>query len=223
MRVGIIGKKVGMTQIFEADGTCVPVTVVDTADCAVTQLKTKEKDGYAALQVAFGKKKPQTMNKPLKGHFKKASVPPKAAIKEIRLESPDLPENVKPGKTLAVNMFAKGDAVDVTGISKGKGFQGVMKRYGFAGGKATHGVHEAFRHGGSVGMCQDPGRIFKNTKMPGQMGNAQRTAQNITVVDVRPKEKLLLLKGAIPGGKNSIVLIQSAKKKPAPKDRAWVR
>jgi large subunit ribosomal protein L3 len=221
MRLGILGRKVGMTQIFDETGGTVPVTVIDTTDCYVTQLKTKQTDGYTAIQVAFGERKPQNVTKARTGHFKKASVPARAIIKEIRVEDGNDISQLKPGQKLTPTMFVKGDRVDVIGLSKGRGFQGVMKRHGFHGADATHGVHEYFRHGGSAGTNTFPGRILKNKGMPGHMGDAKTTCINLEVVSVDEKENLLLLRGAIPGARSGVVLIRSTKKAKAPTDRKW--
>jgi large subunit ribosomal protein L3 len=220
MRLGILGRKVGMTQIFDETGGTVPVTVVDTTDCYITQVKTKETDGYAAVQVAFGDRKPQNVNKAKTGHFKKATVPARAMMKEIRVTPADDLSQLKAGQKLSGLMFAKGDRVDVIGVTKGKGFQGVMKRHGYHGADATHGVHEYFRHAGSAGTNTFPGRILKNKGMPGHMGDVQRTIKNIEVVQIHEKENLLLLRGALPGAKSGVLLIRLTKKaKSIPTDR----
>lgn len=220
MRLGIIGRKVGMTQIFDQTGATVPVTVVDTSDCYVTQVKTKQHDGYNAIQAGFGYRKPQNVTKARIGHFKKASVPARAVLKELRMEDDADLSQVKAGQKLSPAMFAKGDRVDIIGLTKGKGFQGVIKRHGFHGADATHGVHEYFRHGGSVGTNTFPGRIMKNKGMPGQTGNTQRTIPNLEVVEVKEAENLILLRGAVPGAKEGMFLIRTSKKvKKAPEGR----
>jgi large subunit ribosomal protein L3 len=221
MKMGILGRKVGMTQIFDGNGLVVPITVVDTSDCFITQVKTKETDGYTALQLAIGSKKPQNVIKSTAGHFKKASVPAKSHVKEIRLTENDSIAHLKPGQSLSVAMFTKGDRVDVVGKTKGKGFQGVIKSHGFKGKDASHGTHEYFRHGGSIGTNTFPGRTLKNKGMPRQHGNWPRTIQNIEVVEVREKENLLFLKGAVPGFKDRILMIRSAGKSPSPGERSW--
>lgn len=224
MKTGILGRKVGMTQVFDESGATVPVTVVDTSDCMITQIKGKQKEGYAALQLGIGTRKPQNVKKSQQGHFKKAGIPARARTKELRVGSEEEINHLKPGSPLSVEMFSKGDRVDVTGTSKGKGFAGVMKRHGYKGTKASHGVHEVFRHGGSIGATTSPGRVLKGVGMPGQLGNTQSTVQNIEVVEVRPKDKLLVLKGALPGSKSGIVLVRNAKKHPEPSEkRAWVK
>jgi len=221
MRLGIFGRKVGMTQMFDENGTTVPITVVDTSDCFVTQVKTKQHDGYNALQVGYGFRKPQNASKAQAGHFKKAGVPTRLRVEEIRLNDGDDLSQFKAGVALSPAMFAKGDKVDVIGTTIGKGFQGVMKRLGFAGKDATHGTSKYFRHGGSNGTNTCPGRVLKNKGMPGQLGNWQRTIQGIKVFDVRPTENLILLRGAVPGSREGYVLIRSTKRKKTPTDRSW--
>ncbi|MEZ4751707.1 MAG: 50S ribosomal protein L3 [Bdellovibrionota bacterium] len=222
MKVGILGRKVGMTRVYDDNGALVPVTVVDTSDCVITQVKLNEKDGYAAIQVGLGAKKPQNVNKAQQGHFKKAGTPAKAAMQEIRVASDEAIAHLKPGQALKLDMFQKGDKVDVVGTSKGHGFTGVMKRHNFSGAKSSHGVHEFFRHGGSMGANTWPGRIVKKKKMPGHWGDERKTVQNLEIVEVKADENLLLLKGAVPGSRKGLVFVQSAKKRPAPTDRQWV-
>ncbi len=224
MRLGIYGKKIGMTQVFDENGMTVPVTVLSTADCFITQVKTKESDSYAAIQVAFGDRKPQNVGKPLQGHYKKASVAAKAQLKEIRFcKNKDDISQFKPGQRLTSGMFARGDKVDVTGIVKGRGFTGVMKRLNYHGKHATHGTSKYFRHGGSNGSNTFPGRVLKNKGMPGQYGNAPVTTSNLLVVDVKPEEELILLRGAVPGSRSGHVFIASTKKQlTAPTGRTWV-
>jgi len=219
MRLGIIGKKVGQTQIFDENGINIPVTVIDTTDCVVTQVKTKDVDGYTAVQVGYGTRKPQNVNKPISGHLKKAGVGPKARVKEIRFNDSDDMSGFTPGAKLNVAMFQVGDLVDVTATTIGRGFQGVMKRHGFHGADATHGVHTYFRHGGSAGTNTFPGRILKNKGMPGQMGNVPRTIQKLKVVAIHPEQNLILVRGAVPGPKTGAVLVRSTIKKPDPTGR----
>jgi large subunit ribosomal protein L3 len=207
--LGIIGKKLGMTQIFLEDGSVVPVTIVEAGPCPVTQKKTKEKDGYDAVQMAFLPKKPQRVNKPLSGHFKKAGIGPTYYLREFRVEPL---EGYEAGEVVTLGLFKPGDIVDITGISKGKGFAGVMKRHGFHGSPGSHGTHEYFRHGGSVGANSFPARVFKGMKMPGQYGNRKVTLQNIRVVDVKEDQNLIFLEGGIPGSPNGLVLIRAATK-----------
>jgi large subunit ribosomal protein L3 len=208
--LGIIGRKLGMTQIFLENGSVIPVTVVEAGHCAVVQKKTKEKDGYNAFQIGFLPKNSQRVNKPLSGHFKKAGVGPFYHLKEFRVEKA---EGYELGQEVSLNLFKPGDVVDVTGLSKGKGFTGVMKRHGFHGSPGSHGTHEYFRHGGSVGSAAFPHHTFKGLKMPGQHGNRKVTLQNIKVVDVKEDQNLILLKGGIPGGPHGLILIRSATKR----------
>ena len=208
--LGIIGRKLGMTQLFLEDGSVVPATVVEAGPCMVIQKKTKEKDGYNALQLGFLPKNSQRVNKPLSGHFKKAGVGPFTYVREFRVESL---EGFESGGEVALSLFKPGDIVDVTGLSKGKGFTGVMKRHGFHGSPGSHGTHEYFRHGGSVGSAAYPHHTFKGLKMPGQHGNRKVTVQNIKVLDVKEDQNLILLKGGIPGSRHGLILIRSATKK----------
>jgi large subunit ribosomal protein L3 len=223
MRLGIVGKKIGMTQIFDTNGMVVPITVIDTSDCFITQVKTKEKDGYSAIQVGLGFRKPQNANKATQGHFKKASVPVKLITKEIRVDSDEQINHLTPGKQLTPTMFIKGDKVDVTGISRGKGFQGVIKRWGFHGTDASHGGHKYYRHGGSNGSNTFPGKVLKNKGMPGQTGNVRITTSNLEVADINVEGNLIYLKGCVPGSENSFIEIRTSKRsKNKPKDRSWV-
>ncbi len=201
---GILGKKLGMTQIFAVDGRRIPVTVVEAGPCVVLQKKTADTDGYVALQVGFGEKKAQRVNKPEMGHFKKAGKGAFAYVRELKAANVD---DYQLGDEIACSLFAAGDIVDVTGTSKGKGFQGVIKRWHFAGGRATHGsmFHRA---PGSIGCSAWPSRVFKGKKMAGQMGNARVTTQNLEIVEVRPEQNLLLIRGAVPGPKNGLVEIR---------------
>jgi large subunit ribosomal protein L3 len=207
--LGIIGRKLGMTQIFLEDGSVVPVTVVEAGPCPVIQKKSKERDGYNALQLGFLPKNSQRVNKPLSGHFKKAGVGPAYHLKEFRVEA----EGVEAGQLVTLNLFKPGDVVDVTALSKGKGFAGVIKRHGFHGSPGSHGTHEYFRHGGSVGSATFPHHTFKGLKMPGHLGNQKVTIQNIKVVDVKEDQNLILLKGGIPGSLDGWILIRSATKR----------
>lgn len=207
MKKGIIGKKLGMTQIFMEDGTCVPVTVIQAGPCVVTQKKTTSSDGYTALQIGFESVSASTANKPQLGHCTKSGQGVFRHLRELKLESSEL--NI--GDTLKVDQFAEGDLVDVTGTSIGKGFQGVMKRYNFSGGRASHGSR-FHRAPGSIGASATPSRVFKNKKMPGQMGNARVTVQRLLVMRVDVAENLLLIKGAVPGHRNNVVLIKNSVK-----------
>jgi len=213
---GILGKKLGMTSIFDEWGQMIPVTVIEAGPIVVMQVKTPEKDGYAALQVGFGEKKLQRAKKPEVGHARKAEAGPKQVIKEVRI-SPEDVENYSAGQTLGLAdmPFGKGDQVDIIGKSIGKGFAGVMKRHNFSGARASHGTHEYKRHAGSIGQSAAPSRVFKGKKMAGQLGNQRVTVQNLKIVDVRPEENLILIRGAVPGHSNGILKIRSAKKKKA--------
>ncbi len=219
---GILGKKLGMTSIFDSEGNMIPVTVIEAGPCVVMQVKTVDKDGYSAVQLGFEDKRSQNFKKPEAGHARKANTVPKRSVGEIRLKEADAGE-YSPGQSVRVeDIFEAGDYVDVSGTSIGKGYAGVMKLYGFAGGTSSHGTHEYFRHGGSIGMSATPGRVFKGKKMPRQLGNARSTILNLTVVEVRPDDNLLLVKGAVPGHKNGYVLIRHAVKKPGPRRPAAV-
>ncbi|MEG2163266.1 MAG: 50S ribosomal protein L3 [Bacteroidales bacterium] len=202
---GLLGKKIGMTSVFSADGVNMPCTVIEAGPCVVTQLKTVEKDGYHAVQVGFEDKKEKHTTKPEMGHFKTSGVTPKRHLAEFK----GFESEYKPGDVIAVDLFVEDDYVDVIGTSKGKGFQGVVKRHGFGGvGQATHGQHNRLRAPGSVGACSYPARVFKGTRMAGQTGNQKVSVQNLQVIKVIPEHNLLLLKGSIPGSKGSIVIIE---------------
>ncbi|HEX7415750.1 MAG TPA: 50S ribosomal protein L3 [Smithellaceae bacterium] len=210
MNKGIIGKKLGMTQVFADDGAAVGVTAIEVDPSVIVQVKTKDKDGYDALQLGYGRIKQKNVTKPLQGHLNKANKGFFRVLKEFSAE----PGKHEVGQEIAADIFQAGDFVDVVGTSKGKGFQGVVKRHGFHGGRATHGsmFHRA---PGSIGASADPSRVFKGTKMGGHMGNVRKTIQNLQVWQVRPDRNLLLLRGSIPGSKNGFVLIKQAKKKSA--------
>lgn len=215
---GIIGKKVGMTQVFLEDGEAVPVTVVEAGPCPVIQKKTQERDGYEAFQLGFLPKKQTRVNKPLQGHFAKADKGTYYILKEVRTNDVN---QFEIGQEVTVGIFKPGEIVDVVGTSKGRGFTGVVKRHGFSGAPGGHGTHEYFRHGGSIGAAASPAHTFKGTKMPGHHGNRRVTVQNLEIIDVRPETNLLLIKGAVPGWRNGIVIIQEAKKKALePKEHA---
>ncbi|MBD5252134.1 MAG: 50S ribosomal protein L3 [Bacteroides sp.] len=202
---GLLGKKIGMTSVFSADGKNVPCTVIEVGPCVVTQVKTVENDGYAAVQLGFQEKKDKHTTAPMAGHFKKAGVAPQRHLAEFK----GFGEEVKLGDTLTVDLFSEDDFVDIQGTSKGKGFQGVVKRHGFGGvGQATHGQHNRLRAPGSVGACSYPAKVFKGMRMAGQMGNEKVTVQNLRVVKVLPEHNVLIIKGSIPGSKGSIVLIE---------------
>jgi len=208
MNKGILGKKLGMTQVFAEDGSAVGVTAVEVEPSVVVQVKTQAKDGYDAIQVGYGRVKQKNVTKPLQGHMNKAN---KGFFRVLK-EFPAQPGTYEPGQEITAEIFQAGDYVDVVGTSKGKGFQGVVKRHGFGGGRATHGsmFHRA---PGSIGASADPSRVFKGTKMGGHMGAERKTMQNLQVWQVRPEHNVLLLKGSIPGSKNSFVLIKQARKK----------
>ena len=202
---GLLGKKIGMTSVFSADGKNVPCTVIEVGPCVVTQVKTAEKDGYEALQLGFVEKKEKHTTKPEAGHFKKAGVAPQRHLAEFK----GFVSEYKLGDTIGVDLFTENDFVDIQGTSKGKGFQGVVKRHGFGGvGQATHGQHNRLRAPGSVGACSYPAKVFKGMRMAGQMGNQKVTVQNLQVVKVIPEHNVLMIKGSIPGSKGSIVLIE---------------
>jgi large subunit ribosomal protein L3 len=198
----LLGTKLGMTQFFTKDGTVVRCTVIEAGPCLVTQKKTVENDGYAATQIAFGDVKPKRLNKPLLGHLKKAGVEPKRHLVEVRGE-----DKLAVGEAVTVEVFSPGDAVKVTGVSKGKGFQGVIKRHGFGGGPGYHGAH-FHRAPGSIGSSADPSRVYPGTRLPGQMGNVRVTQTGLTVVATDPDKNLVLIKGAVPGSTGSLVVIK---------------
>ena len=202
---GLIGKKVGMTSVFSAEGKSVPCTVIEAGPCVVTQVKTVEKDGYTALQLGFDDKKEKHTTKPLSGHFKKAGTTPKRKL--VEFSGYDV--EYKLGDVIDVKLFEGTEYVDVVGTSKGKGFQGVVKRHGFAGvGEATHGQHNRQSKPGSIGACSTPSRVFKGMRMGGQTGGDRITVQNLEVLKVIPENNLLLVKGSIPGAKGSYVIIE---------------
>ena len=202
---GLIGKKVGMTSIFTDEGKNLPCTVLEVGPCVVTQVRTLDTDGYEAIQLGYGEKKAKNAGKALTGHFAKAKTTPKVKVQEFDGFETEL--NL--GDVVDVELFVEGEYVDVTGVSKGKGFQGVVKRHGFAGvGQATHGQHNRLRAPGSIGAASYPARVFKGMRMAGQTGNSKVTVQNLKVLKVVPEKNLLVLKGAIPGHKNSYVVIR---------------
>jgi large subunit ribosomal protein L3 len=201
---GIIGKKVGMTSIFDEAGKNIPCTVIEAGPCVVTQIKTEDTDGYAAIQLAYGEAKEKNTTAPLKGHFQKAGTTPKRKLVEFTT----FPDEKNPGDNVTVEFFAAGDFVDVVGTSKGKGFQGVVKRHGFGGvGMQTHGQHNRLRAPGSLGASSWPSRVFKGMRMAGQMGNVRVKVQNLEVLKVYPEKNLLVVKGSIPGAKGSYVIV----------------
>lgn len=204
MSNGILGKKIGMTQVFTSEGDMIPVTVIEAGPCTVIQKKTVEKDGYSAVQLSFLNKNAKKVNKPIAGHFKKHKASTSRFLKEIRCDT----EKVKEGQVIGVDIFKTGEKVKVTGTSKGRGFAGVVKKYGFKGLSQTRGSHEAFRHGGAIGQCAYPGKVFKGKKMPGHMGNVKVTTKNIEVAGVKKNENLILLKGAVPGCNGGFLIIK---------------
>ena len=210
MTKGLIGKKIGMTQIFDEAGKVVPVTVIEAGPCVVTQLKTAENDGCEAVQLGFGDVSPKHTNKPMTGHFKKNDLPFKRTLKEFRLD--DI-SNVNVGDVLKADVFAAGDVIDVSGVSKGKGFQGAIKRHNQHRLKETHGTGPVVRQAGSMGACSSPSRIFKGKGMAGHMGAENVTVQNLVIVKIDAENNLIAIKGAIPGPKGGVVCITDAVKK----------
>ena len=207
-REGLIGRKVGMTQVFGDDGNQIPVTVIQAGPCTVLGLRTLESHGYDALQLGFEPKK-KNVSKPAAGVFKKANVPPMRVVREIRLEKSEMLQGYEVGKSVTTELFAPGEIVDVVGITKGKGFQGGVKRFGWSGGDATHGsmFHRA---PGSIGASSDPSRVWPGHRLPGRMGGVQRTVLNISVVRVLSEQNLLLVRGAVPGANGSLVMIRKS-------------
>jgi large subunit ribosomal protein L3 len=206
---GLLGTKLGMTQVWDEAGRLVPVTVVQAGPCVVTQVRTAETDGYSGVQIAFGQIDPRKVNKPLTGHFEKAGVTPRRHLVELRTADAD---SYSLGQELTVELFSGGQVVDVVGTTKGKGTAGVMKRHGFAGVGASHGAHRNHRKPGSIGGCATPGRVFKGMKMAGRMGNVRQSTQNLTVHAVDAEKGLLLIKGAVPGPRGGVVLVRTAAK-----------
>jgi large subunit ribosomal protein L3 len=208
-RKGVLGEKLGMTQVFDDEGRIVPVTVVQAGPCVVTQLRTQEKDGYTAVQIGFGQIDPRKVNKPRTGHFEKAGVTPRRYLVELRAD--DTTE-YELGQEITASVFEAGQKIDVTGTSKGKGTAGVMKRHGFKGLGASHGTQRKHRSPGSIGGCATPGRVFKGLRMAGRHGNARTTVQNLTVHAIDAEKNLLLIKGAVPGPNGGVVLVRDAVK-----------
>ncbi len=206
---GVLGKKLGMTQVFDANNKMVPVTVVEAGPCVVTQIRTPEKDGYSAVQIAFGAIDPKKISKPLAGHFAKAGVTPRRSVAELRTLDTS---NYTVGQELGASVFAAGELVDATGTSTGKGTAGVMKRHGFGGLGSSHGVDRKHRMPGSIGACSTPGRVFKGMRMSGVMGGVRVTTQNLVVHSVDADHNLLLIKGSVPGPDGQLVFIRSAAK-----------
>lgn len=211
MTIGLVGRKVGMTRIFTDDGGTLPVTVLDVSDNRITQIKTPEKDGYAAVQVAFGKRRANRVTKPLAGHLAKAGVEAGHLLREFRADAKDL-ANLKVGGKLGVDLFKVGQKVDVQGVSIGKGFAGVIKRHHFSSNRATHGNSISHNKPGSTGQNQDPGRVFPGKRMAGHLGNVVRTIPNLVVVRVDADRQLLLVRGSVPGSKGRDVVVRPAAK-----------
>lgn len=215
---GVLGEKLGMTQVFDDDGRVVPVTVVQAGPCVVTQIRTPDRDGYAAIQMAYGAIDPRKVNKPKSGHFRRAGVPPRRHVAEMRTAAA---EGYTLGQELTAESFESGQKVDVTASSKGKGTSGWMKRHGFSGLAATHGTHRKHRSGGSIGSgMAHPARVFKGKRMPGRLGAARTTVQNLVIYRVDPERGVLLLKGAVPGPKGGTVLVRTAVKSSRPAEVA---
>jgi large subunit ribosomal protein L3 len=208
-RRGILGEKLGMTQVFDEHNRIVPVTVVKAGPCVVTQIRTQELDGYTAVQLAYGQIDPRKVTKPVAGHFKAANVTPRRHLAELRTEAI---ADYTVGQELTAEVFQAGARVDVTGTTKGKGFAGVMKRHGFAGVSSSHGAHRNHRKPGSIGACATPGRVFKGLRMAGRMGHEQQTTLSLVVHQVDTERGLLLIRGAIPGPRGGLVLVRSAVK-----------
>ena len=208
MNLALLGKKIGMTQVFDEQNRLIPVTVIEAGPCPVTQVMSTEKDGYSAVQIGFIPQKEHRLSKAELGHFKKSGIEPLSQLQEFRTNGDS---GVDVGDILTVDKFESGQKIDVIGTSKGRGFQGVVKRYGFAGGPASHGSM-FHRRGGSYGMCQWPGHVIKGKKMPGHMGDVRRTVQNLEIVQVNSEKNLILVKGSIPGSRGSLVTVRTAVK-----------
>jgi large subunit ribosomal protein L3 len=216
MSLGLVGRKIGMTRVFAEDGSAVPVTVLDVGNNRVTQIKTQETDGYAAVQVAFGKRRASRVGKPSAGHLAKAGVEAGTMLKEFPVKADDLGE-LKAGDVVSVERFSVGQLVDVTGTTKGKGFSGVIKRHNFSSNRASHGNSRSHNTPGSISMAQDPGRVFPGKRMAGQYGNVTRTVQTLKVVRVDVERGLLLVKGAVPGADGGHIIVRPSVKTPAKK------
>lgn len=216
MSLGLIGRKVGMMRIFTDEGEAIPVTVVDVSGNRITQIKTTETDGYTAVQVAFGSRRPSRVNKAAAGHYRKAGVEAGSVLKEFHIDA-SAAADLKPGDAVTADIFAVGQKIDVQGVSIGKGYAGTIKRHNFGSGRATHGNSVSHNVPGSIGMNQDPGRVFKGKKMTGHMGDVTRTVQNLEVARIDAERQLLMLKGAVPGAKNGQVIVRPAAKAAAKK------
>ncbi len=216
MSLGLLGRKIGMTRVFTDDGSAVPVTVLDVANNRITQIKAPDTDGYAAVQVTYGKRRARRVSKPQAGHLAKAGVEAGDLLKEFAVEASDL-ANLKVGENIGVETFAVGQLVDVSGTTKGRGFAGVIRRHNFSSNRASHGNSLSHNTPGSISMAQDPGRVFPGKRMAGQYGNVKRTVQKLTVVRVDAERGLLLVKGAVPGADGGHIVVQPATKAPAKK------
>jgi large subunit ribosomal protein L3 len=205
---GLLGRKIGMTQVFSQAGEAIPVTVIELGPCVVTQIRNKDRDGYEAVQIGFGEIKPKSLTKPEQGHLAKAG----RLARYLREFKADNVEEYQVGQVLTADLFQPGQAIDVTGTSKGRGFQGVVKRHGFGGGPKTHGQSDRWRAPGSIGAGTDPGHVWKGTRMAGRMGNKRVTVQNLEVVEVLADRHLLLVRGSVPGAKNGLVMVRRAVK-----------
>lgn len=214
--LGLLGKKLGQTRVYDAAGNIVPVTVVQAGPNRVLQCKTVETDGYRAVQLGFEEQKESRVTKPLRGHFKKFGSSPMKRVREFR----DFPLEVKTGDTVGATIFAQGDYVDAIGVTKGRGFEGVVKRHHFRGGDITHGAKGWHRRAGAIGQRLFPGTVMRGTRMPGHMGQVRRTVQNLRVIQVREADNILLVEGAIPGAKGDYIVIREAKKRPKAKAAA---
>ena len=211
MSLGLVGRKVGMTRVFAEDGSSIPVTVLDVSNNRVTQIKTPEADGYAAVQVTFGKRRASRISKPAAGHLAKAGVEAGEVLREFRV-APDQLAGFKPGDVVAASIFSVGQKVDISGTSIGKGYAGAITRHNFSSNRASHGNSVSHNAPGSIGMCQDPGRVFPGKKMAGHLGDVQRTQQNLEIIRVDVERQLLLVKGAVPGSKGSDLIVRPAVK-----------
>lgn len=211
MSLGLVGRKIGMTRVFAEDGSSLPVTVLEVSNNRVTQVKSVDTDGYTAVQLAHGTRRPGRVNKAAAGHYAKAGVEAGSALKEFTV-SPEQLAGLQAGSTISVEIFQVGQLVDVTGISKGKGYAGTIKRYNFSSGRASHGNSKSHNVPGSIGMAQDPGRVFPGKRMTGHLGDVQKTVQNLQIVRVDVARQLLLVKGAVPGAQNGSVIVRPAVK-----------
>jgi large subunit ribosomal protein L3 len=205
---GLLGRKIGMTQVFSSSGEAIPVTVIEVGPCGVTQVRNQDRDGYEAVQIGFGEVKAKSLTKPEQGHLAKAG----RLVRYLREFQADNIEEHEVGQVLTVELFQPGQIIDVTGTSKGRGFQGVVKRHGFSGGPKTHGQSDRWRAPGSIGAGTDPGRVWKGTRMAGRMGNRRVTVQNLQVVEVLADRHILLVKGSVPGAKNGLLMVRQAVK-----------